>query len=65
VEKLSSGYNINRAADNASGLVDSEKMRAIIRGLGQVDRNIADGISLVNTADGAIRTLPKRLGLKV
>jgi flagellin len=56
-EKLSSGYQINRAADNASGLAVSEKMRAIIRGLGQADRNIADGIGLVNTADGAMQEM--------
>ncbi|WP_326848400.1 flagellin [Paenibacillus alvei] len=53
-EKLASGFRINRAADDAAGLSISEKMRTQIRGLLQVERNIQDGISLVQTADGAI-----------
>lgn len=53
-EKLSSGYRINRAADDAAGLAISEKMRAQIRGLTQGSRNAEDGISLVQTADGAL-----------
>lgn len=54
MEKLSSGYKINRAADNASGLSISEKLRRQIRGLDQGAANIQDGISLVQTADGAL-----------
>lgn len=53
-EKLSSGYRINRAADDASGLAISEKMRRQIRGLDQGADNIKDGISLVQVADGAL-----------
>lgn len=53
-EKLSSGYKINRAADNAAGLTISEKMRAQIRGLEQASENAQDGISLVQTAEGAL-----------
>ncbi|GHU44455.1 hypothetical protein FACS1894111_11750 [Clostridia bacterium] len=54
-EKLSSGYRINRAADDAAGLSISEKMRAQVRGLNQADRNIQDGISLIGVADGALQ----------
>ena len=53
-EKLSSGYRINRAADDAAGLAISEKMRAQIRGLNQASTNAADGISLIQTAEGAL-----------
>lgn len=53
-EKLSSGYRINRAADDASGLALSEKMRRQIRGLRQAVNNIQDGISLCQVADGAL-----------
>ena len=53
-EKLSSGYKINRAADDASGLSISEKMRKQIRGLSQAAENIQDGISLCQVADGAL-----------
>ncbi len=53
-EKLSSGYDINRAADNAAGLKISEKMRGQIRGLEQASTNAQDGISLVQTAEGAL-----------
>ncbi len=53
-EKLSSGYSINRAADNAAGLKISEKMRGQIRGLSQASTNAQDGISLVQTAEGAL-----------
>ena len=53
-EKLSSGYRINRAADDAAGLAISEKMRKQIRGLTQASRNAADGISCVQTAEGAL-----------
>lgn len=53
-EKLSSGYRINRAADDAAGLSISEKMRWQIRGLNRASQNIQDGISLVQVADGAL-----------
>jgi len=53
-EKLSSGYKINRAADDASGLSISEKMRRQIRGLTQSSKNAQDGISMVQTAEGAL-----------
>ncbi len=53
-EKLSSGYRINRAADDAAGLAISEKMRSQIRGLSQASSNAADGISLIQTAEGAL-----------
>lgn len=52
--KLSSGFSINRAADNAAGLTISEKMRSQIRGLNQASRNVQDGISYVQVADGAL-----------
>jgi len=54
MEKLSSGYRINRAADDAAGLAISEKMRAQIGGLAQAQRNAQDGVSLVQTAEGAL-----------
>ena len=54
-EKLASGYKINRSADDAAGLSISEKMRAQIRGLDQASRNIQDGVSLVDVADGALQ----------
>lgn len=53
-EKLSSGYQINRAGDNAAGLAISEKMRSQIRGLAQATRNANDGISLIQTAEGGL-----------
>ena len=53
-EKLSSGYQINRAADDAAGLTISEKMRSQIRGLTQASKNAQDGISCVQTAEGAL-----------
>lgn len=54
MEKLSSGLKINKAADNATGLAISEKMRSQIRGLDQAAQNTQDGISVVQTAEGAI-----------
>jgi flagellin len=54
MEKLSSGYRINRAADDAAGLAISEKMRSQISGLAQAQRNAQDGVSLVQTAEGAL-----------
>ncbi|MTV49932.1 flagellin [Heliobacillus mobilis] len=54
IEKLSSGMRINRAGDDAAGLAISEKMRGQIRGLNQASRNAQDGISLIQTAEGAL-----------
>lgn len=54
MEKLSSGMRINRAGDDAAGLAISEKMRGQIRGLNQASRNAQDGISLIQTAEGAL-----------
>ncbi len=54
-EKLSTGYNINRAADNAAGLAISEKMRSQIRGLTQATSNANDAISLIQTAEGGLQ----------
>ena len=54
MEKLSSGLRINRAADDAAGLAISEKMRSQIRGLNQASRNAQDGISMIQTAEGAL-----------
>lgn len=54
LEKLSSGLGINRAADNAAGLAISEKMRGQISGLNQASKNAQDGISLIQTAEGAL-----------
>jgi flagellin len=54
LEKLSSGFRINRAGDDAAGLAISEKMRGQIRGLNQASRNAQDGISLIQTAEGAL-----------
>lgn len=54
IEKLSSGFRINRAGDDAAGLSISEKMRGQIRGLTQASRNAQDGISLIQTAEGAL-----------
>jgi len=55
LEKLSSGLRINRAGDDAAGLAISEKMRGQIRGLNQASRNAQDGISLIQTAEGALQ----------
>ena len=60
-EKLSSGYKINRAADDAAGLSISEKMRKQIRGLTQASLNAADGISAVQTAEGALNEVQDML----
>ena len=54
LEKLSSGYRINRAGDDAAGLAISEKMRGQIRGLEQAQQNAEDGISLIQTAEGGL-----------
>lgn len=55
MEKLSSGMRINRAGDDAAGLAISEKMRAQVRGLDQASRNAQDGISMIQTAEGALQ----------
>lgn len=54
LQKLSSGYQINNAADNAAGLAISQKMQAQIRGLDQASENIGDGLNLINVAEGAL-----------
>ncbi len=62
LEKLSSGYRINRAGDDAAGLVISQKLRAEIGGLKQATRNAQDGISFVQTAEGALGEIHNMLG---
>jgi flagellin len=61
LEKLSSGLRINRAADDAAGLSISEKMRGQIRGLQQAQKNAQDGISLIQTAEGALNEVSSML----
>jgi flagellin len=61
MEKLASGLRINRAADDAAGLAVSEKMRGQIRGLEQAQRNVQDGISFVQTAEGAMNEVSAML----
>ena len=61
LEKLSSGYKINRAGDDAAGLAISEKMRAQITGLNAATKNVKDGISLVKTAEGAMQEIQDML----
>src|SRR4051794_12368750 len=61
MEKLSSGYRINRAADDAAGLAISEKMRAQIGGLAQAQRNANDAVSLVQTGEGALNEVHSML----
>ena len=56
-EKLSTGYRINRAADDAAGLTISEGMRCMIRGLNRASTNAEDGYSLLQTADGALNEI--------
>ena len=65
LEKLSSGYKINRAGDDAAGLAISEKMRAQITGLEAAQKNVKDGISLVNTAEGAMQEVQDMLNRMV
>ncbi|MCX7978103.1 MAG: flagellin FliC, partial [Bdellovibrionaceae bacterium] len=57
MEKLASGYRINRAGDDAAGLAISENLKAQIRGLKQAARNAQDGISLVQVAEGAMNEI--------
>src|SRR6201985_2549996 len=54
MERLSSGFRINRAADDAAGLAISERLKAQVKGIGQAQRNVQDGISVVQTAEGAL-----------
>ena len=63
-EKLSSGYRINRAADDAAGLTISEKMRKQMRGLDQASTNAQDGVSAVQTAEGALTEVHSMLQRK-
>ncbi len=65
LERLSSGYKINRAGDDAAGLAISEKMRAQITGLDAAQKNVKDGISLVNTAEGAMQEIQDMLNRMV
>lgn len=61
LERLSSGYKINRAGDNAAGLAISESMRALIRGTEQAENNILDGIGLIHAAEGAMQEIHSML----
>src|SRR3954463_13681109 len=61
MERLSSGYRINRAADDAAGLAISEKLRGQIGGLGQAQRNAQDAVSLVQTAEGSLNEVHSML----
>ena len=61
VERLSSGYRINRAADDAAGMAISQKMKTQIRGLDQASRNASDGISVIQTAEGALNEVESML----
>ena len=65
LEKLSSGYKINRAGDDAAGLAISEKMRAQITGLSMAKKNAEDGVSLVQTAEGALTEVHSMLNRMV
>jgi len=60
-EKLSSGYRVNRAADDAAGLAISEKMRSQIRGLNRASLNIQDGVSLLQVGDGALQFIHNKM----
>jgi flagellin len=61
IEKLASGYRINRAADDAAGLAISERFRAQVRGLSQAEKNVVDGISVLQTAEGAMKEMEEML----
>ncbi len=65
LEKLSSGYKINRAGDDAAGLAISEKMRAQISGLNAAQKNVKDGVNLVKTAEGAMQEVQDMLNRMV
>ncbi len=62
MERLASGYRVNRASDDAAGLAISEKMRGQIGGLAQAQRNAQDGVSLVQTGEGALKEVHSMLG---
>ncbi len=61
IERLSSGYRINKAADDAAGMAISQKMRTQIRGLEQASRNASDGVSVIETAEGALNEVEDML----
>ena len=61
LEKLSSGFRVNRAGDDAAGLAISEKLRSNIRALGQASRNASDGVAMVQTAEGAMEEINNML----
>ena len=61
MERLSSGYRINRAADDAAGLAISERLRAQVKGIGQAQRNTQDAVSVVQTAEGALNEVHSML----
>ena len=61
MEKLASGYRVNRAADDAAGLAISEKMRGQVGGLAQAQRNAHDAVSLVQTGEGALNEVHSML----
>ena len=61
MERLSSGYRINRAADDAAGLAISERLRAQVKGIGQAQRNAQDAVSVVQTAEGALNEVHSML----
>ena len=65
LEKLSSGYRINRAGDDAAGLSISEKMRSQITGLDTAQKNAEDGVSLIQTAEGALTEVHSMLNRMV
>ena len=61
IEKLSTGYRINRAGDDAAGLSITQKMTTLIRGMDQAKRNIGDGMAMISTMDGALQTVQENL----
>ena len=61
VERLSTGLRINRAADDAAGMAISSKMKTQIKGLAQASRNSSDGVSVIDTADGALSEVHEML----
>ena len=61
IERLSTGFRINRAGDDAAGLSISQKMTTLIRGIDQAKRNIGDGMAMISTMDGALQTVQENL----
>ena len=61
IEKLSTGFRINRAGDDAAGLSITQKMTTLIRGMDQAKRNIGDGMAMISTIDGALQTVQDNL----